>query len=140
MIRKFLHILLASMVLLSSTGLITHFHYCQNELKEFSFFVEADPCPMEMAKVSCPFHQGMEHEVPVDKDCCEDETHYLKMEVVEEAQEFQADIQQDFQSADFIPQNELAIYEAEIRQAHYLNYKPPLIFRDFQSQFQSFLC
>ncbi|MEL6251393.1 MAG: hypothetical protein AAFR87_05215 [Bacteroidota bacterium] len=141
MIRKILHILLASMILLSSTGLVTHLHYCQNELKEFSFFVEADSCLPDFITVSCPLHpEGMKVKNPDKKDCCEDEIHYEKLDIEQQTKSFEVELIKDFLQLAIIPVNDLHIEEEVLQANHYLNYKPPLLYAKLQSELQTFLC
>lgn len=140
LVKNILHILLASLVLLSSTGLVTHMHFCQNELENYSFFLEPDTCPKEVVKIPCPMHEGMEIEMESEKGCCDDETHYVKLSIEQEAQSLHIDYITDFLFA-YLP-NTLGLTEAEfyLKSAHYLNYKPPLITCDVQSRLQVFLC
>jgi len=143
LIRKITHITLAFLVLLSSTGLVANMHYCQNELKNFSFFLETDPCPNEMIKVVCPMHtQGNDHEKPVEKKgCCDDETHFVKLPVEQEAQTFQVELLTDFLLTALIPPTSESLgIESDRKFSPYLNYKPPLIICDVQTRLQTFLC
>ena len=47
MIQKIVHIVLAMMVLLSSSGFIVQRHFCQNELKSVSIYLKPDHCHTE---------------------------------------------------------------------------------------------
>lgn len=141
MLKKFTHIVLASLVLLSSTGLVTHLHYCQNELKEVSFFLETDPCPKEKVEKPCPMHMhSAKHEMPAKKDCCEDETHVSKITTEQEAQPFEVRLIQDFLALAIIPTSSLKLQDLRVKAKHYLNYKPPLLICEPQSSLQVFLC
>lgn len=131
---------MASLVLLSSTGLVTHMHYCQSELKNFSFYVETDPCPKEIVKIPCPMHQGMEIEIESGMGCCDDETHYVKITTEQEAQGFQVNYITDFLFAYLPASYTLTELEIQEKSDHYLNYKPPLIICDVQTRLQVFLC
>ncbi len=71
MILRILHIFLACLVLVSTTGLTINKHYCKNELKNVAFFVKAKACH-ETKKVTCPHHQPTD-----EKPCCENTTDYF---------------------------------------------------------------
>lgn len=115
-------------------------HYCQNELKDFSFFVETDPCPKEIVKIACPMHKGMEIEMESKKGCCEDETTYVKISTEQEAQSFQVELPTDFLFVGILPVNETNTLDLVKKLDHYLNYKPPLLICDVRARLQVFLC
>jgi len=115
-------------------------HYCQNELKDFSFFLETDSCSKEIVKIPCPMHKGMEIEMESKKGCCDDETHYSKITTEQEAQSFQVELLTDFLLIGILPSNESTRFDLILKPDHYLNYKPPLLICDVQARLQIFLC
>lgn len=141
LIRKSLHILLAFLVWISSTGLITHLHYCKSELANISFYLLPDPCPEETVKVSC--HAHMQHkEQPAPKGCCDDETDFVKINVEQAAHSFQLDppplepVSLGLLFAKQVP----IIKNGDSATPHYLNYKPPLLIYELHIRLETFLC
>ncbi len=60
MIKKLSHIILASLLLISTMGLAVSKHYCHSSLVDVSFFAEADSC--------CD-----------DGGCCNNENHFYQV-------------------------------------------------------------
>lgn len=64
--RSILSIVLAALVLVSSTSFIVGMHYCSGEIQHIALFTKAESCEMEMSMPPC--HRQ-------DKSsCCDDET------------------------------------------------------------------
>lgn len=142
LIQKSIHIVVIFSVLLSTTGLVIHKHYCQDELKSVSFLVEADHCH-ETAPMppSCPFHSSHDTKNSVPSDCCDNEVEYLKSD-----QDLQIESNQNSISQTFVHQivyyvvNEWILSELICSFPHYLNFKPPLIVCNVILFLQTFLC
>ena len=77
--------------------------------------------------------------VPKEKDCCKDESSIVKEEV---EQSFNL-VQLEFANPIALP---ISIFEAvnfpvfDQTTLDYLNFKPPLLVKDFKVHFQTFLC
>lgn len=131
---RLFHIILSILVLFSSTGLLINQHYCRNELKHSALFAAAKSCHAQPAP-SCPMHAPSKKE---QKGCCENESHFLKHkqdQVKAEAEPVKAPAAA---VALFIPAFNTAPPAFSRQNIHYLNYKPPLIFRDFPASLQVF--
>lgn len=76
MLRSIAAILLAMLVLVSSTSFMVGIHRCGDRVRNISLFTEADGCPMEQQAMPC-------HQV-VKSSCCQD------VKVVHEQEEFSA--------------------------------------------------
>ena len=139
MLQRLIHIVLAFLFFISSTGLVINKHYCQNELKNMALFVKAEGCHT-MKQMSCPMHSSPEDENP-EKGCCDDETEYVKVDEEQQIQPSEINIQVNpvLMSVLFVTLN-LDWPSLDKQSIHYLNYKPPLIVCDLPVSLQTFLC
>ncbi len=146
-LHRTLALCLSGLILLSSLGFAVDLHYCQGQIKSFSFWGKAKNC-YQLAKtktVSCPVHGTME--VPLSeeealaskKSCCHNETQFI-----------QADHDLAWQYTELptaLPPYALFafvqafFYPAEFHPSppDYPPYKPPLITQDIPILQQSFL-
>ena len=132
-----LHISMAMLVFISASGLLLNEHYCQGEWKGASLFVEGESChDKEYAAVKCPLHG----DTPMpEKDCCDDKTHFLKLE---QQQSFTFQVLNEMPlPASFPSFSPLALHmEEPLRHLHFHNHKPPLIPPHPQADLQVFRC
>lgn len=75
------------------------------------------------------------------KDCCDDQTEYLKVEEDQILPSFEIDLQKIIPviTIAYLSKKSMA-YIIDRLTTHYLNYKPPLIVCDLSIRFQTFLC
>lgn len=125
-------IVLATLVLVSSTSFMVGFHICMGEVQNVSVFTKADVCEMERNLPPC--HSQMQG------TCCDDETFF------HEGDDFKASVEQVNISAPapiYIEQQEILIAEvipsAPSSRTHYYNYDPPLRSCDLTVAHQVFL-
>ena len=131
--------LLALWLLISSSGIVLNKHFCQQQLKNWSLFVEVATCHHKKAAPVCPHHPPPEES---KKGCCENKSEF-----------FQLDVEYLITNAGFdlaplpISATSLWIGKLEINPqlywptpTHYLNYKPPLLQYDRPVLLQTFLC
>jgi len=128
---------MACLVFISSMGLVVNKHYCNNDLKSLSLFFKAKNCGDAFDLIPCPIHGMMK--VPKEKDCCKDESSVVK----EEAEQSFNLVHLDFVSPIVFPN--LIVEEVDFptfdqTTLNYLNFKPPLLVKDFKVHFQTFLC
>ena len=137
-----LHIVLAFLVFISSSGLVLSQHFCRGELKSTAVFAEATPCHQATAKRACPHHPPAQPTTASKKGCCDTTTDFLQMDA-------------DQLSATLLVPNlavpVLGLLPAEFgllleepsaakSAVHYLHYKPPLLVCDVTINLQTFLC
>ena len=138
MLLRSVNIILALLVFISSSGLVLNKHYCMNELKNTALFFKAKSCHEESPMANCPMHKHMASSEK--KDCCNDETEYIKSEV-DQIQTI-ADglsLKHLFQPGIFwtpLSIDSPTFYKQLI---HYLNYKPPLLACGLWVRFQALL-
>lgn len=77
MAARFLHIVLALITLLSSTGVVLNKHYCQGNLKNATFFVQPHSCHTADRMPACSHHQSESE----DNGCCSNHADYLKQKI-----------------------------------------------------------
>ncbi|MCB9317519.1 MAG: hypothetical protein H6569_15370 [Lewinellaceae bacterium] len=77
MFHRILHIALAISVLLSTTGISVHRHFCQDKLMGTTMFFKPHGCKMNTHK-AC--HTASHCAKKTDQDCCKDQSEYHKLE------------------------------------------------------------
>jgi hypothetical protein len=125
-------LLLALLVLVSSTNFMIGMHICMGDVQNIALFTKAEGCEMEQKLPPCHRH--------LKAPCCEDET------VLHEADDIKADIAhihidgpspiEATQSLIFISE---IIPSARLSRIQYYNYDPPLRSWDLTVEHQVFL-
>lgn len=131
-IRSISAVLLALLVLVSSTSFMVGMHVCMGEVQNISLFGKADSCQIERSLPPCHKH--------MKPACCEDET------IFHEGTDFKASvehIQVDAPAPMDIEQTLVLISEvipaAPIASTQYDQYDPPLRTCDLTVEHQVFL-
>lgn len=131
-IRSISAILLALLVLVSSTSFMVGFHICMGEIKNVALFTKADGCEKEKSLPPCHRNQK--------PPCCADETFF------HEGDDFKASIDHihivapapsDIEQPIFLISE--VIPESPIVPFHYFDYDPPLRTCDLTVEHQVFL-
>lgn len=133
--------MLSLVIFAGATGVVFNKHYCQNQLKSTAVFFHAQPCYAKDKVPVCPVHAEMNvgHESNSGK-CCDNRVTYVHSDddkVNSEVHQF-TDLIFDL-SPPFHDQVQMPFESFDVRTAHYLNYKPPLIVCDLPSELQTFL-
>lgn len=129
---KILNIFLALLLLLSTSGVTLHKHYCMGQLKNIAVFKEAKSC---MDKMDMD-----ENALACAMSCCEDVEEEFKV----------TDLNKAAFGFNLVPELHLVavltylfidldLFSSVKRHSSYLNYKPPLIDPDITVLIQSFL-
>lgn len=144
MVYKALHITLASLLWLSSTGFVLNKHYCQDILRDMSVFVQAENCHDRMARKhgdmpkSCPMHKTKaadKHE----KDCCDDTAEYLHLdEDLLKAESTNLSFDGPLPVVFSWYATGLAAYDIDHSHPEFLHYKPPPLVCDLSVALQTF--
>ena len=129
MFRKILHIVLASYMLVITTGLVLNSHYCGSFLSSISFYTNAKPCFENEAEM------GM-------KNCCHNESHQFKLD-----EKYISGFVHHFNfTPDFhivIPEytflNKIYIPFSTGSNSYFTDYSPPPLIADITIELQSFL-
>jgi hypothetical protein len=131
-IRSISAVLLAILVLVSSTSFMVGMHICMGEVQNVALFGKADSCQKEKALPPCHKH--------MKPACCEDET------LVHDGDDFKASTQHIDIAAPApinIEQPLILISElipsAPLARTRYYNYDPPLRSCDLTVEHQVFL-
>jgi hypothetical protein len=131
-VRSISAVLLAILVLVSSTSFIVGMHICMGEVQNIALFGKADSCQKEKALPACHKH--------MKPACCEDETVY------HEGTDFKASIEHIYIAAPAAMDIELpmvliseVIPASPIARTYYYNYDPPLRSCDLTVEHQVFL-
>lgn len=142
MAYKLLHITLASLLWLSSTGFVLNKHYCQDILRDVALFVKAENCQSRMAREqahmpkSCPMHQAKEDH---EKGCCDDTAEYLHLDehlLKAESATLSFDLPLLIVYSWHSPG--LVAHDIDSFFVDYLNYKPPILVCDLSVSLQTF--
>jgi len=140
LIKKSLHIILAFLLLISTSGFSISTHFCQSQLQDLQLFCQAKTCgELQAAKESC--HQVSTKEIKAcKKGCCESKSDF-----------YQLDLDQQTTSTTLNPLNikvltallfsilNIELPSADKKSTDYFNYKPPLIVCDYTAELQTFL-
>ena len=122
MLRRLLHIWLACLILLSSTGVVFSKHYCRGSLQTVAVFTKAKSCH-DVQRNSCPMHAGnpkvTKHQ---DNNCCDNQVAFLK-----------SDIDQTLSAAQYLPAAALSLLLA-------LPFASPALNVNWEAQHHAYLC
>ena len=134
---RILHIIVAMITLVSSTGVVLNEHYCQGKLKNAALFVKPESCHSSAKMTACPRH----HQDDEDKDCCSNFADYVKLK--QDQQISSLDLQvpappQPVAVAVSIPA-ELFPSNTQLWPS-YLSFKPPIVEPDIWLKLETILC
>jgi hypothetical protein len=131
-IRTISAILLAILVLVTSTSFMVGMHFCQGEVQNVALFSKAEACEKEQSLPPCHRH--------TKAPCCEDET------IVHKGDDFKSSPDQFHLSTSLLVDIEQAIYliseiipSAPVSRIQFYNYDPPLRSYDLTVEHQVFL-
>jgi hypothetical protein len=137
MATRILHILLAMVTLVSSTGVVLNKHFCQGEMKNAAVFVKPHSCHSGDAKPACPHHQQKDE----DNGCCSNYADYLKLKQDQQTSSLDLQVPAPPQPvavvvsvpAELLPSN-TQLWPA------YLSFKPPIVEPDIWLKLETILC
>lgn len=140
---RLIALFLALLMFTTSAGFAIDMHYCQDELKSYRLFGEAENCH-EKAK-AYPHHPKMEVKkegCAMEREgCCHNETLLLQADQDQSTQSFEYSVNKPLQlflAAYFIAFH-TDLQPGNTRATDFLHYKPPSIHRDIPVLIQSFL-
>ena len=140
MFIKFIHIILASSVFLSSAGFWTNNHYCQNELTGSSIFAIFGSCCSSESATCSTEKTSCSSENHTDK-CCDtkSEFHKLDQDQLITITEFKS--LEQLESFNCILQAN-KWHQPIVNRNNYKHFKyvPPLIVFDYQVRLQTYRC
>jgi hypothetical protein len=145
---RIISILLIPMMLFASVGYAVDFHYCQGNLKSFSFAGKAASCHNAVADKSvktCPFHsadQLANSGISLEKTaCCQNETLQFHSDIDQNLNTSQVSPEHQDVPSVFIISHTDAYKSSSIihKKLKFLCYKPPSIVADIPVLIQSFL-
>lgn len=123
MAARILHILLAMLTLVSSTGIVLNKHFCQGEFKNAALWVKPQACHGSSKMPACPHHQHGDE----DNGCCSNFADYLKLK--QDQQTTSLDLQLPAPSAPvavaFVVPTELHPTTTQLW-PDFLSFKPPI--------------
>ena len=136
---RFLNIILALLILISSTGFTINSHFCRSQLKDVRIFFKADDCykKIKTNKIHQTCHAKKQS---CENNCCKNTSKYYKLDQDQQLSSFDFKLfsQPDFIATLWIIFN-FEISKTDSKSAQYLNYKPPLIVCDLPVDLQTFL-
>ncbi len=136
---RFLNIVLALLIFISTTGFTVNSHFCKSQLKDIRIFFKADDCYKKIyaqkTKQSCHLKKQS-----CENNCCNNTSDYYKLDQDQQLSSF------DFKAFDHIALVatlwivfNLDLPKFDAKTIQYLNYKPPLITSDLPVDLQTFL-
>ncbi len=141
LIKKTIHIGLALIILLSSSGLMINKHFCQNVLVDASFYTEASSCHEGKEAYLAPLRSSNKSGEELDKNnCCKDVSSFLKVET-EQQVEFAPDKLPEVDIySDYHLRSEQYVLIIQAHKKERYKYATPLLVNDIFKDLQSFLC
>jgi hypothetical protein len=129
-------VILAVLVLVSSSSFTVNMHLCGGELQSVSIIEDAASCPMEVQLPPC--HRNMAKQ---KSDCCQDSHLAFEGKDFNYAfKEFKDVITSGSEVSVILPYiMEVVETELVLTAADFLPYKPPIVQRDIPVLIQSFL-
>ncbi len=159
MLQQIAHILVAMMVILSTTGMTISKHYCQKQLKGIAILVDAENCH-ETTQKSC--HKSNSEATPkgccanktikeltcsldtndAKDNCCHNETNYVKNDEQQLIKStINLTINPDWSLVAVIYYLSYLVLEPTSNDFnHHTNYTFPSLHRNTRTMMQSFLC
>ena len=146
---RIIALMMAFLMLFTSTSFAMDMHYCGGELKSVSFFGKAKTChdlaaEFEKSTKSCPHHKKMvtkNEGCSEDKDCCSNKTVILQFEQDQKTQYVHYVVNKELKQ--FVIAYVSAFlsdrYDNKGHAANYILYRPPIIQEDIQVLYQTFL-
>ena len=136
---RFTSALLAVMVFISSTGFSVDTHYCKGELKTVNFISEAKSCHSNPHKLNKACHHSKSAQALISKkDCCENKLIHVYSEISKSNDYSEVKVSNQLGQLMVSPACFTALHLAT-RVPAFARYKPPLISKDIQIFFQTFL-
>jgi hypothetical protein len=141
MVRKVIHLVLITSVLLSSTGLVVNQHFCLDQLQRTSLFAQAKACqPSSSPMKVCATHEAGHQRVD-RKSCCRDEHTLCKVEEASWVESFGSSWELLSSLAFGLLWSGPALTpEAAVVFAPDVHYQPPALVCDFTICPQTFRC
>lgn len=136
---RFINIVLALLIFISSTGFTVNRHFCKSELKNVNIFFKADDCYKKYhsrkTKKTCHIKKQS-----CENNCCKNTSEYYKLDQDQQLSsfDFKAFATPHLIASLWIVLN-LELPVIDDKSNDYLNYKPPLIVSDLPVDLQTFL-
>lgn len=137
--KKIISILLAVLMLASNVGFAVNIHYCGGEAVEHSLSVGIEhlDCGMANDDMECS-NADAENSEFHPQSCCDNQHQLFQLDEEMELGSRHLAVSQTFFIA-FIHSFVSGLFAVDKLSTEYLNYSPPLLERDAQSLFQTFL-
>ena len=142
MLIKTFSILVSSILLIGSSGLMMRAHYCQNQLQSISIYLKPQSCHKNTShQCTVATKKCCKIKKPVKKDnCCHDVKDFIKLNLdLCLLKNLFVDKKLDFNHTIIDPYQNL-ISDFSKKKIRFFNYKPPLIKINYQQLLQTFLC
>ncbi|WP_350286878.1 hypothetical protein [uncultured Croceitalea sp.] len=122
--------MLALLVLLSTVSWTVDKHICMGKVVDIAFFAHADTCGMDM---------GADKSLAFEKSCCDDETFTLQGQEDLKVSFFDLDLEQQVFLVSYAYAYLNAFQETDVTSVTYLGHPPPLLDKDYQVLYETFL-
>ena len=145
MIAKVLHIILAGIIFISSSGITVNSHYCLDELKEIALFVPAKQCCAPSPKLVTDQKSEQSPHVS-NKDCCENMSRYAQADFDSSQGDDRLLISKTIPLLATLATTSLANYSNNFYhffskdEVRHFNFRPPPPTRKIYLIIESFLC
>ncbi len=127
-LRQILSSMLALLVLLSTVSWTVDKHICMGKVVDITFFSHADTCGMDGDKTTT-----------FEKSCCDDETFTLQGQEDLKISFFDLDLEQQVFLVAYAYSYLNIFQEIDVTSIIYLGHPPPLLDKDYQVLYETFL-
>ena len=129
-LRQILSSMLALLVLLSTVSWTVDKHICMGKVVDIAFFAEADTCGMNM---------GIDTSIVSERSCCDDETFTLQGQEDLKITFFDLDLEQQVFLVAYTYSYLTISHEIDTTSITYIGHPPPLLDKDYQVLYETFL-
>jgi len=131
--KSLLHIIIATTLLFSTTGVTITAFYCHDNLTGISIISQDVNCSKSGKKACCK-------NAKEDKNCCTSNSEFVQNEF-DQIFNFSAElnIDNDIEAIAFVSEN-VVTDRRHVKDLSILHYRPPPILKDLNILYQSFLC
>ncbi len=136
-LHKILSIIIALVVLFSSLSFTVEKHVCMGKITDTSFFNQADSCGMIMDEEDCTIDDFSQHKMEKEK-CCND----IQQIISGNQNEQQALDTFEISNLQFVlayTYTYINLFEVKEQPRAFTYYSPPLVDKDIQVLYQTFL-
>ncbi len=146
-IRNISVLIFSAVLFINGTGIIINKHFCGGDLKAQAFYIPAQKCSHAdiSNKKTCHKKESQpdrnNSNPDCEKNCCDNSSQYFESDLdIQDIQIEKLNINKTFVVAYISSYFNYPHHNFDEKATEYLNIKPPLLLKDLEILYQSFLC